>query len=90
MAIDWGQIGTNVVGTLAAGLTTVGLTALQQRVGEKIQQVKPAVEAAQKAAAQPAAQPIAVQQAAQSNVAKYAPWAVAALGALGMVWYASK
>lgn len=54
--IDWGEISTNVIKTLGVGLSTVGLQALQQQVAGKVQQVKPAVEAAAARQAAPVAQ----------------------------------
>jgi len=54
--IDWGQITTNVINTLGVGLSTVGLQALQKEVAGKVQQVKPAVEAAVVKQTVPAAQ----------------------------------
>jgi hypothetical protein len=82
--IDWGAIGTNVFNTIASAGLGIGAAALQQQIAGRIQQVKPAVEAAQR----PAVAPSTVQQAPASGWQKYMPLALGGAAVLGVAYFA--
>jgi len=82
--IDWGQIGTNVFNSLSTAGVNIGAALLQREVDRKVQQVKPAVEAAQR----PAVAPSTIQQAATPAWQRYMPLALGGAAVLGVAYFA--
>lgn len=89
MAIDWGQIGSNVVNNLATAVPNVATSALQALVASKLAPKIEAEKASTKAAPAPTTTTI-IQQAPAANWQKYLPYAIGGAVLLGAVWYMTK
>lgn len=88
MAIDWGQIGSNVVNNLATAVPNVATSALQALVASRL---APKIEAEKKASTQaPAPTTTIIQQAPAASWQKYLPYAIGGAVLLGAVWYMTK
>jgi hypothetical protein len=81
--IDWARIGTNVLASLGTGLSTVGLSALQNAIAPHLATAQQAVAAATAAAPRPQT-PAAIQQSASWQ--KYLPYAIGGAVLLGGVY----